>query len=111
MSEYELSAAGALVLFGISGDPAKKMTYQALYRMEATGQLHCPIIGVGVEDWSTDQLLDAMRAALEVCGEVVKNEVFNRLAKRVTYVHGEIKDISADGALAKAIGSAKHPLY
>ncbi|MGC2174282.1 MAG: glucose-6-phosphate dehydrogenase [Acidimicrobiales bacterium] len=111
MGEYELSAADALVIFGITGDLAKKMTYQALYRMEATGQLHIPIIGAGVEDWSTDQLLDTMRAALEACGEVVKNDVFNRLAKRVTYVHGEIKDISANGDLAKAIGSAKHPLY
>ncbi|HEV7958847.1 MAG TPA: glucose-6-phosphate dehydrogenase, partial [Acidimicrobiales bacterium] len=111
MGEYELSAADALVIFGITGDLAKKMTYQALYRMEATGQLHCPIIGVAVEPWSTDQLRDAMRAALEASGEDINNVVFDRLAKRVSYVHGDFKDASTYAALAKALSAAQHPLY
>ena len=81
MSEFESSAADVLVIFGMTGDLAKKMTYQALYRMEASGQLHCPIIGVAVEAWSVDQLRDAMRAALLTCGEEVKNDVFDRLAR------------------------------
>jgi glucose-6-phosphate 1-dehydrogenase len=111
MSEYELSEADALVIFGITGDLAKKMTYQALYRLESTGQLRCPIIGVAVEPWSVDQLRDAMRAGLETCGEDVKNDVFERLARRVSYVHGDFKDASTYEALAKALNSAKHPLY
>jgi glucose-6-phosphate 1-dehydrogenase len=111
MSEYELSAADALVIFGITGDLAKKMTYQALYRLETTGQLHCPIIGVAVEPWSVDQLRDAMRAGIEACGETVKNDVFDRLARRVSYVHGDFKDASTYDELAKALNSAKHPLY
>lgn len=111
MSEYELSAADALVIFGITGDLAKKMTYQALYRLEATEQLHCPIIGVAVEPWSNDQLCDAIRAGLLECGESVKNEVFDRLTKRVHYVHGDFKDASTYDELAKALNSAQHPLY
>jgi glucose-6-phosphate 1-dehydrogenase len=111
MSEYELSAADALVIFGITGDLAKKMTYQALYHLEATGQLHCPIIGVAVEAWSGDQLRDVMRAALLSSGENVKNDVFDRLTKRVSYVHGDFKDVSTYDELAKALNSAKHPLY
>ncbi|HWD96828.1 MAG TPA: glucose-6-phosphate dehydrogenase [Acidimicrobiales bacterium] len=111
MSEYELSAADALVIFGITGDLAKKMTYQALYRLETTGQLRCPIIGVAVEPWSVDQLRDAMRAGIEACGETVKNDVFDRLARRVSYVHGDFKDASTYDELAKALNSAKHPLY
>jgi glucose-6-phosphate 1-dehydrogenase len=111
MSEYELSAADALVIFGITGDLAKKMTYQALYRLESTGQLHCPIIGVAVEPWSVDQLRDAIRAGLEAVGEDLKNDVFDRLARRVSYVHGDFNDASTYGELAKALNSAKHPLY
>jgi glucose-6-phosphate 1-dehydrogenase len=111
MSEYELSAADALVIFGITGDLAKKMTYKALYELEATGQLHCPIIGVAVEPWSIDQLRDAMRAGLEASGEDLKNDVFDRLARRVSYVHGDFKDASTYEDLAKALNSAKHPLY
>src|ERR1700728_1276622 len=111
MSEYELSEADALVIFGITGDLAKKMTYQALYHLESTGQLHCPIIGVAVEPWSVDQLRDTMRAGLESCGEVVKNDVFDRLARRVSYVHGDFKDASTYTELATTLNSAKHPLY
>ncbi len=111
MGESELSAADALVIFGITGDLAKKMTYQALYSLEETGQLHCPIIGVAVEPWSTDQLRDAMRAGLHASGADIKNEVFDRLAKRVSYVHGDFKDAATYVDLAKALNSAKHPLY
>src|ERR1700722_6643344 len=110
MSEYELSEADALVIFGITGDLAKKMTYQALYSMEADKQLSCPIIGVAVEDWSIEQLLDAMRAALVTSGDF-NNKVFDRLAKRVSYVHGDFNDESTYAALAKQLKSAKHPLY
>ena len=111
MSEFESSAADVLVIFGMTGDLAKKMTYQALYRMEASGQLHCPIIGVAVEAWSVDQLRDAMRAALLTCGEEVKNDVFDRLARRVSYVHGDFKDAATYEELAAALNGAKHPLY
>ena len=41
------SPAGALVIFGISGDLARKMTFRALYRLEKlSGHLDCPVIGV-----------------------------------------------------------------
>ncbi len=77
MSEYELSKADALVIFGITGDLAKKMTFQALYRMETAKVLDCPIIGVAVNEWSLDQLRDAMHAGLLACGETVKNDVWD----------------------------------
>jgi glucose-6-phosphate 1-dehydrogenase len=50
------SAADSLVIFGITGDLAKKMTFRALYQLELAGELDVPIIGVAVEDWSVDQL-------------------------------------------------------
>ena len=111
MSERESSAADALVIFGITGDLAKKMTYQSLYRLEAGHHLHCPIIGVAVEPWSLDQLCDAMRAALLECGENVRNDVFDRLCARMSYVHGDFKDASTYEALAKELASVEHPLY
>ncbi len=39
--------ADVLVIFGITGDLAKKMTFRALYRLESRGKLDCPIVGVG----------------------------------------------------------------
>ena len=45
-------AADVLVVFGITGDLAKVMTFRSLYRLEARGLLDCPIVGVAVDDWT-----------------------------------------------------------
>lgn len=50
MSQTTTQAADALVIFGITGDLARKMTFRSLYRLEAAGRLDCPIIGVARED-------------------------------------------------------------
>ena len=49
-------AADVLVVFGITGDLAKVMTFRSLYRLEKRGLLDCPIVGVAVDDWTDDQL-------------------------------------------------------
>ena len=49
-------AADVLVVFGITGDLAKVMTFRSLYRLEKRGILNCPIVGVAVDDWTDDQL-------------------------------------------------------
>ena len=38
--------ADVLVIFGITGDLAKVMTFRSLYRLERRGLLDCPIVGV-----------------------------------------------------------------
>ena len=45
--------ADVLVIFGITGDLAKVMTFNSLYRLEARGLLDCPIVGVAVDDWTS----------------------------------------------------------
>ena len=44
--------ADVLVIFGITGDLAKVMTFRSLYRLERRGLLDCPIVGVAVDDWT-----------------------------------------------------------
>jgi glucose-6-phosphate 1-dehydrogenase len=48
--------ADALVIFGISGDLAHKMTFRSLYRLERRNELDLPIIGVAVDDWDDEAL-------------------------------------------------------
>ena len=38
--------ADLLVIFGITGDLARRMTFRALYRLERRGLLDGPVIGV-----------------------------------------------------------------
>ena len=58
------SAADVLTIFGITGDLAKKMTFRALYRLEARGKLDCPIVGVAIDDWDVEQLREHAREAI-----------------------------------------------
>ena len=38
--------ADVLVIFGITGDLARVMTFRSLYRLESRGLLDCPIVGI-----------------------------------------------------------------
>ena len=56
-------AADVLVVFGITGDLAKVMTFRSLYRLEQRGLLNCPIVGVAGDDWTLDHLREHARAS------------------------------------------------
>ena len=65
------SSCDVFVIFGITGDLAKVMTFHSLYRLEQRGLLDCPIVGVAVDDWSDDDLREHARAAIEGTGEKI----------------------------------------
>lgn len=47
------NTADLLVLFGITGDLARKMTLRSLYRLERRELVDCPILGVAIRSWSS----------------------------------------------------------
>jgi glucose-6-phosphate 1-dehydrogenase len=104
-------AADAFVAFGITGDLAKVMTFRSLYRLERRGLLNCPILGVSVDDWSVDHLRKHARTCIEGTGETVDNEVFDRLAARLSYVQGDFGDAATYDRVANALGSAQRPVF
>ena len=57
----ESRPADVLVIFGITGDLAKVMTFHSLYRLEQRGLLDCPIVGVAFDDWTLEQLVQRAR--------------------------------------------------
>src|SRR5436189_4055283 len=91
-SESQEAPADVLVIFGITGDLAKVMTFHSLYRLERRGLLDCPIVGVAVDDWTVDDLRQRARDSIEGAGETVEEEVFDRLAARFSYVAGDFSD-------------------
>jgi glucose-6-phosphate 1-dehydrogenase len=103
--------ADVLVIFGISGDLAKVMTFHSLYRLEARGLLNCPIIGVAVNDWSQQDLVDHARAAIEGTGEKIDDEVFNRFTGRMSYLSGDFGDPATYQRVAAAVGDAAVPVF
>ncbi len=103
--------ADVLVIFGITGDLARVMTYRSLYRLEARGLLESPIVGVAFDDWSLEQLVDRARESIVATGETIEEEVFERLAKRLSYVHGDFTDADTYAQVAKAVGDAELPVF
>jgi glucose-6-phosphate 1-dehydrogenase len=103
--------ADVLVIFGITGDLAKKMTFRALYRLEAGGKLECPIVGVAIDEWSIEQLREHAREAIAASVSSPDEDVFKRLSDRLSYVQGDYADAATFKAVGKAIGEAKRPVF
>jgi glucose-6-phosphate 1-dehydrogenase len=111
LAESGKSGSDLLVIFGITGDLARKMTFQALYRLEHRGLLQCPIVGVASDDISVEELVNRARKAIEGAGEKVDDKVFGRFAGRLSYLHGDVTDSALYDALKKQIGSKHHCLF
>jgi glucose-6-phosphate 1-dehydrogenase len=107
----EHQPADVLVVFGISGDLAKVMTFRSLYRLERRELLTCPVVGVAVDDWTTDDLREHARKAIEATGEPVDEEVFERFAGRLSYLSGDFGDPATFRRVADAVGSATTPVF
>jgi glucose-6-phosphate 1-dehydrogenase len=104
-------AADVLTIFGISGDLAKKMTFHALYRLEARGKLDCPIVGVAIDDWDDERLREHAREAIAATVEDPDEDVFGRLAARMSYIQGDYGDAATFERVGKAIDGAIQPVF
>ena len=96
----EQRPADVLVIFGITGDLAKVMTFRSLYRLEMRKLLDCPIVGVAVNDWTVEKLREHARECIEGTGEQLDQTVFDRLAERFSYVSGDFSDAATYGRVA-----------
>ena len=103
--------ADVFVVFGITGDLAKVMTFHSLYRLELRGLLSCPIVGVAGDDWTVEQLRDHARTCIADCGETIDDEVFDRFAARLSYIPGDFSDDGTYARVAEAIKQAHSPVF
>jgi glucose-6-phosphate 1-dehydrogenase len=103
--------ADVFVVFGITGDLAKVMTFRSLYRLERRGLLTAPIVGVAVDDWTEDHLRDHAREAIVGTGEPLDAEVFDRFANRLSYVQGDFAEAATYERVNTAIKGAEHPVF
>lgn len=103
--------ADALVVFGITGDLAKKMTFRSLYLLACRGLLACPIIGVAVDDWSVQRLRDRARESISDAGEQLDESKFERFARLLEYVSGDFTDQQTYTRVDQALGDAQNPVF
>jgi glucose-6-phosphate 1-dehydrogenase len=105
----------ALVIFGITGDLARKMTLKALYDLTENGTLRVPVIGVGRREWSDDDLRQHAREVVEARAHArnqeVDDEVFKKYADLLTYLPGDYSDFETYRRLKDKLSSAKLPIF
>jgi glucose-6-phosphate 1-dehydrogenase len=100
-----------LTIFGITGDLARKMTFRALYHLEAREKLSCRIVGVAIDDWSVEQLREHAHEAIGATVQSPDEDVFDRLAERISYVPGDYADPDTFKRVAKVLGKPKRPVF
>jgi len=100
-----------LVLFGASGDLARKMTFPSLYRLARRKLLNVPIVGVSFSDWKTADLKEYARRAIRDAGIRVDAKVFARMTRGMKFVKGDYSKPGTFRDLKAALGKAKRPLF
>jgi len=103
--------ADALVIFGITGDLARKMTFRSLYRLERRKLLDQPVIGVAVENWEVAQLIERARESIIETGEQFDEAVFKRFAARLRYVSGDFADDGTYTRVKQELSELANPVF
>jgi glucose-6-phosphate 1-dehydrogenase len=110
-TKHNVAPSDALVLFGITGDLAYKMTFPALYAMARRGHLKVPLIGVASSKWTVVQLHKHATDSIRESGMLDDRAALRHLLSVLTYVDGDYNDPATFKALKTALGAAKHPAY
>jgi glucose-6-phosphate 1-dehydrogenase len=84
--------ADALVLFGATGDLAKRKLFPALYSLEGHSGLHVPVIGVARSDWTDEAFREHAHDAIIGAHPHAEASVVEPLMKRLDLIQGDYAD-------------------
>lgn len=101
----------AVVLFGATGDLARKKLFPALYQLAARDALGVPVIGVARSEWDDEKLrsyaADAVRDAVK--GEL-NQQALDDLLSQISYVAGNYDEADTHQRLVDRLNGAQAPL-
>jgi len=100
----------ALVVFGVTGDLAYKKIFPTLLSLVTRRQLKVPIIGVGRNPMSLEQLIARARQSVTERA-AVSDADFSKLAALLRYVSGDYQDLGTFTQIRQALGNAQRPLF
>ena len=108
--KIEVMPADVLVLFGATGDLAKKKLFPALYSMSLNGSLQCPVVGVASTKWSHEQFAANASAAINLAFPSPDPKVLARLDEEISLVVGNYEDDKLYEDLAEALKDKQSPV-
>lgn len=103
--------ADALVLFGITGDLARKKIFPALYAMAKRGVLKVTVVGVATSKLSVTELRKRARDAIKKSGKIDDKPALDHLLSLLSYVSGDYNDPGTFKALKQTLGDARRPAH
>ena len=101
--QTEQPDADALVLFGATGDLAKRKLFPALYRLQKSGALHVPVIGVARSDWTDEDFRTHARDSIVEHIDDADPSVMDDLCRRMDLVQGDSSDEATWNDLREAL--------
>ena len=103
--------ADALVLFGATGDLARKKLFPALAELAQDGRLPATIVGVAVSDWDDDDLRAyARESILEHGRSHIDSAALEEVVRALVYVSGDYREHATYERLRTALEGRGHPL-
>jgi len=102
--------ADALVLFGATGDLAKKKLFPALYDLADLGELDVQIIGVASSKWTQEVFRENAEKAIRARKPEVDEAALSKLLNEMKLIVGEYENPQTFEDLALAIKDFKLPV-
>ncbi len=81
--------ADAFLLFGATGDLARKKLFPALYELTCEGRLDIPVVGIARRDWDHEKLRERVRESIHEQVTDVDENAVNQLCSHVSYLSGD----------------------
>lgn len=105
----DTTPSDALVLFGATGDLAKKKLFPALLRLSEQGRLPDVVVGIGRSEWNTDMLREHAASGVTL-DTPERKDAFQRLSDALRYVQGAYTDPKTYENLVDALNGRTRPL-
>ncbi len=102
--------ADVLVLFGATGDLAKKKLFPALYDLEELGQLDMPVIGVASSKWTQEVFRNNVESSIRARKSDADEEILAKIRDEVQLIVGDYNNPDTFKELAEAIKDYKLPV-
>ena len=102
--------ADALVLFGATGDLAKKKLFPALYDLQGLIELDLPIFGVASSKWTQEVFHENIQAAIRARKPDADDKVLGKLLSEMQLLVGDYENEETFSQLAELIKDFKLPV-
>jgi len=107
--------ADALVIFGATGDLARKKICPALYHMAVEGVLPGMVVGVAMDELDNQDFVAKVELAIRTWAGVLQADIvetaMDSIRGRLHYVSGDYRDDAVYASLGRTLGDATKPLY